>query len=77
MIVYAIFFCMTGGCRMFDTPRLDTLGPMRGTPFYQSLASCEHAILGYAPPHHDAQGRYMIGPNMWYECRHRHIDTWQ
>lgn len=79
VIVYAIFLCMQASCQMMNTQfgRLDTLGPLRGTPFYRTAAACEKAIRAYIPTPADAQGHHIVGPGMWYECRHRHIDTWE
>lgn len=81
MVVYAIFLCLQGAaCQLLEPPRIDAMGNLHRTPVYRSLRACQRAIhedLGVVVVPEPTDGRYMIEQGMWYECRHRHVDTWQ
>lgn len=78
MIIYAIFFCvqMSGSCRLIGPTGIHIDGQPVMTSTFTTLAQCERALAHYisGPPRN---GRYYAGPGMWYECDHKHVDTWQ
>lgn len=86
MIVYAIFLCLqaAASCDLAQPPYTDAFGDDHPTPIYRTLEACQQAMLndyaggvGMNPAAVvDASGRYMAQPGVWYECRHRHVDTW-
>jgi hypothetical protein len=76
--IYAVFFCMriTDSCKMIDGPHMSLNMYMPGT-VYNRLSECMEGAQRYSPEYPDEDGRLMNGPDMWYECRSRHIDTWE
>jgi hypothetical protein len=78
--IYAIFLCMSGACQLAQPAYIDSFGDLHQTPVYQTLADCQQAMLteySAGMGGLDSQGRYEMAPSMIYECRHRHVDTWQ
>jgi hypothetical protein len=68
MTIFAVFMCFqaSGMCRAADT-------------MYRSLAECEQQaqiLSGVVKP---TRGRFESpgGAGVWYECRSKHVDTWQ
>ena len=84
MTVYAIFLCLqaAASCQPAQAPYIDSFGDLHQMPVYQLLADCQHVMLvDYAgrddPTLLDEQGRYVMASGVVYECRHRHVDTWE
>jgi hypothetical protein len=79
MIIYALFLCIpsTGTCQMQGAARVTVLGIMPDMTFH-SLGECEQyakSASGLITP--PTGGRYVLPGGMWYECRGRHVDTWE
>lgn len=71
MTIYALFLCLqaSGSCEMYPTMSAPTI--------YKTLAECQgdaKRIVSYRPP---KDGRYTLSPGVWYECRGKHVDTWE
>lgn len=77
--VYALFFCVNGvnWCRIQGEPHLGPGGTVVESP-YTTLADCQNAARlnsgGRSP---QADGRTMVAPNTWWECRSKRVDTWE
>lgn len=81
MILYAVFFCMqvVGSCRLIGPTGIQIHGQSVMTYTFPTLADCERAIAHYVSTT-PQNGRYYQGlpsSGVWYECRHRHFDTWE
>jgi hypothetical protein len=77
MMIFALFLCVAtmGTCEIQNPPRMTSAGMMPGIT-YNTLAACEQSIgskLG--PP--DKSGHFQAAGGMYYECRGKHVDTWQ
>jgi hypothetical protein len=85
MNIFALFLCIqaTGTCQMQGAPRM-TFAGMTPAITFNSLADCEKysTRVGGHPGMLD-KGRIAINgvdlanPKMWYECRSKHVDTWE
>jgi hypothetical protein len=69
MTIYAMFLCFqaSGMCRSPNAP-------------LRSLAECEQQAQTYSGViRPNSRGRFEVpgGAGMWYECRSKHVDTWQ
>jgi hypothetical protein len=71
VIIYALFLCAqaTGSCSPYPT--------MAPPAIYKTLEECQASakrVVPYRPPE---DGRYILAPGIWYECRSKHVDTWE
>ncbi len=79
-MIYALFLCIqaAGICQMQGHARMTYAGMMPAMTF-NSLAECQQyakRVSGLITP--PDNGRYLIPPgNMWYECRSKHVETWE
>lgn len=77
MTIFALFLCaqMSGQCQMMGTP-------------FETLAKCQDyasqaphpwgaVIVPHIPIPKDGRIPFAGRKDMWYECRHRHIETWE
>jgi hypothetical protein len=77
--IYMVFICsrIAGSCQMTAPARV-ALGQFMPAITYPSLSDYQDDIKrtggGRMP---DAQGRFMLGQDMWSECRGKHVDTWE
>lgn len=81
MIIYAIFMCIrvSASCQLAQQPWVDVFGDPHPTPVYRTLQACQQAIhdtYGFPIDPPPKGGRFVLTPGVWYECRHRHVDTW-
>jgi hypothetical protein len=77
--IYAIFLCfqVNGECQMYGAPRMQ-LGEYTAAITFVNAKACQEYISSRLTPYKpNAQGRSTAGPGMWYECRSKHVDTWQ
>ncbi len=82
MTIYALFLCVQtlGTCQMQGQARVTFAGIMPAMTF-NSLMECQRfakRMTGVVLMPTD--GRFFIDPNnmnVWYECRSRHVDTWE
>ena len=79
MTIFALFLCIqaTGTCHMFGASRVTFAGVAQEITF-RSLAECQqyaqritHLVT---PP---TNGRFPAPGGIWYECRSKHVDTWE
>jgi hypothetical protein len=67
MSIFALFFCVQTTCTM-----------QGGGQTYGSLVACQRAAAATSglitPP---TNGRYGIPNGGWFECRSKHVDTWE
>lgn len=78
MTIYAIFLCfqLSNSCQMYGAARME-LGEYRRALTYPSLSVCQDEIKKLTPYHKPTNGRFIAGPQMWYECRGKHVETWE
>ena len=76
--IYAIFLCfqVNGECQMYGAPRMQ-LGEYTTATTFVNVKACQDHISKLTPYKPDAQGHSPVGQGMWYECRSKHVDTWQ
>jgi hypothetical protein len=65
--IYALFHCVQsqGTCYLAVSNTFTT------------LAACQQTARYSAPKGPDAEGRFWWGDNQWFECRSKHVDTWE
>jgi len=78
-IIYAIFLCFqsVSRCQMEGASRVTFAGVTPDMTF-RSLADCEQyakRVSGLITP--PTGGRFVMPGGMWYECRGKHVDTWE
>jgi len=65
MIIFAAFLCIgpLGTCEL------------QGGTMFRSATECEQNFKyqGYK----ELNGRFYVNDTMWYECRSKHVETWQ
>jgi hypothetical protein len=82
MLIYAVFMCLatTGTC----SPMSGNIGPVRT---YQSLKDCQMEARMFSHSGPDKHGRFFVttwdesgkshaSTQQWFECRSRHVETW-
>jgi len=79
MTIFALFYCIVGTnvCQMYGAPRVTFAGPTPAITF-SSLKQC--AQFGQRVSGHvlfAENGKYPMPNGSWFECRSRHVDTWQ
>ena len=79
MTIFALFYCIagTGICQMYGAPRATFAGVTPAITF-SSLKECEQ--LGQRVSHligPPVDGRFPQPNGSWYECRRKHVDTWE
>lgn len=79
MTIFALFLCFqaAGICQMQGASRVTFAGVMPDMTF-NSLADCQdyaRRVSGLITRRPD--GRFPIPNGMWYECRSKHVDTWE
>jgi len=85
MLIYTVFVCALLNMGAYCSPTSGSIGPMRT---YDSLAACqqEARMLAHTPSP-DEKGRFYttvvddngarhLSTQQWYECRSKHVDTW-
>jgi len=79
MTIFALFMCLQGHCTLQGGTRMTGDGLMPMT-IYDSLEKCQeyatHYVGGRAP---DKDGHMLImgNPAQWFECRSKHVETWE
>lgn len=80
VMIFALFFCMqvTGQCQIVDQ---SWVGRMQGPLTFSTLIDCQALAIRMSHLEKpDEHGRYVIGLTsnpQWYECRSKHVETWQ
>lgn len=79
MTIFALFLCVQAmnSCEMQGAARMTQAGMLPAMTF-DSLAACEtmaKRVSGLITPPDDH--RFRIPNGMYYECRSRHVETWQ
>ncbi len=77
MTIYALFLCFnTGVCEMHGTAHIGPGGVITEIP-YRTLAECRQAAkLSSSGRLPDKDGRTFIDGGAWWECRGKHVETW-
>jgi hypothetical protein len=68
--IYALFECIRATeimCRLSPASRYT----------FNTLSDCQQYARMYAPQGPDAQGRFVMTGNFWFECRSKHVDAWE
>ena len=66
-----------GACELQGAPRMTVVGMLPGK-FYHTLAECQRAaerVSGVQVPL--GNGHFPIANGMYYECRSKHVETWE
>ena len=79
MTIYALFLCFqaAGQCHMQGASR-STFAGVTPDMTFRSLAECQQyakRVSGLITP--PTEGRFPLPGGMWYECRGKHVDTWE
>jgi hypothetical protein len=79
MTIFALFYCIAsaGICQMWGEPRATFAGITPAVTF-SKLKECEQfgqRVSGHVLP--PVNGRFLMPNGNWYECRSKHVDTWQ
>jgi hypothetical protein len=77
MNIYALFMCFstTNACKLFAPARM-SLGLLMPAQTFTTVADCESYAEGLAQYPKDTDGHFMA-PFGWYECRGKHVETWE
>lgn len=71
-MIYVAAMCMNGSCRTYGR------ASSQGEAPFQSLAECQSFIVASSSGGKiGADGRITMMPGMYWECRGKHIDTWE
>ncbi len=68
MSIFALFLCAAGYCELV---------PIMPNGTFATLAACQEHIrrnLGTSP---DSNGHFRMANGMYYECRGKHVETWE
>jgi hypothetical protein len=75
MTIFAMFFCS-----QWDVHIDCHAYPFSAPPaIYRTLADCKSQaqVMVYGNPPKNGRYHPQGAPNMWYECRSKHVDTWE
>lgn len=73
MTIFAMFICNQWNAQIDCHAYPTTAPPM----IFQTIADCKSQaqamVFGKSPKN----GRYELASNVWFECRSKHVDTWE
>jgi uncharacterized protein len=76
-MIYAAFMCSSGGCRAYGESHITGPNSQAMVPF-RSLAECQAYIrTATSGGTIGSDGRIKVAPGMWWECRGKHMDSWE
>jgi hypothetical protein len=76
-MIYAAVVCSSGGCQAYGESHITGPNSQEMTPF-RSLAECQAYIRSASSGGTiGSDGRIKVAPGMWWECRGKHIDSWE